>query len=283
MRKKTPIRANRNELNRSISATRQQANQSYISRINPSEFGYESSAPGSRMFNPSKLIERSPFADESRSGPFNDSYDKSKNSSNVKNFFDEFNRMVQESQITNTPLKLLSALELLFFVDRKMLGIFDDRQGHIRYSSIHESLNDQKNNIIIHSNDNPGESHIQQNLFKICCAILNLMPGQRGVPKLDEGLLIQYLEQIDELRFEQDENLQMQIAVIKNLINRKSFSLNDAQIKLIHAKFQNMYIHRQGNFGETKNKLPRLPTDVLSNTMGNVRRTRSIRNLSKKS
>jgi len=109
------------------------------------------------------------------------------------------------------------------------------------------------------------------------------MPGQRGVPKLDEGLLIQYLEQIDELRFEQDENLQMQIAVIKNLINRKSFSLNDAQIKLIHAKFQNMYIHRQGNFGETKNKLPRLPTDVLSNTMGNVRRTRSIRNLSKKS
>jgi len=97
MRKKTPIRANRNELNRSISATRQQANQSYISRINPSEFGYESSAPGSRMFNPSKLIERSPFADESRSGTFNDSYDKSKNSSNVKNFFDEFNRMVQES------------------------------------------------------------------------------------------------------------------------------------------------------------------------------------------
>jgi len=68
---------------------------------------------------------------------------------------------VQESQITNTPLKLLSALELLFFVDRKMLGIFDDRQGHIRYSSIHESLNDNKNNIIIHSNDNPGESHIQ--------------------------------------------------------------------------------------------------------------------------
>jgi hypothetical protein len=46
------------------------------------------------MFNPSKLIERSPFADESRTGPFNDSYDKSKNSASVKNFFDEFNRMI---------------------------------------------------------------------------------------------------------------------------------------------------------------------------------------------
>ena len=98
----------------------------------------------------------------------------------MKNFFDEFNRMISEAQESNIPLKLLSALELLFFLDKKMLGIFDDRQGHIRYSSIHETLNDQKNNIIIHSNDNPGQHHIQQNLFKICCAILNLKPGQRG-------------------------------------------------------------------------------------------------------
>ena len=43
------------------------------------------------------------------------------------------------------------------------------------------------------------------------------------------------------MRFEDEENLQMQIAVIKNLINRRAFSLNDTQIKLIHTKFQNMY------------------------------------------
>jgi hypothetical protein len=35
---------------------------------------------------------------------------------------------------------------------------------------------------------------IQRNLFKVCCAILNLKPPQRGDPYLDDGLIHQYLD-----------------------------------------------------------------------------------------
>ena len=96
MRNKTPIRANRSDLNRSISANRSQAqNQSGTFRLNASEFGYQQSQPSSRMFNP--RIEQSPFANSRVSQPFNDSQDKSMNSNNVKKFFDEFNSVIQTS------------------------------------------------------------------------------------------------------------------------------------------------------------------------------------------
>jgi len=66
------------------------------------------------------------------------------------------------------------------------------------------------------------------------------------MPYIDDNLLNQYLEQIiiDE-RQQTEENLITQISVIKNLINRKSFSLNDRQIQQICMTFKNMSIHRQ--------------------------------------
>lgn len=79
----------------------------------------------------------------------------------------------------------------------------------------------------------------------MCCAILNLRPGQRGLPNIDDGLLQQYLDQIDINRFLQDDNLLIQFQVIKNLINRKAFSLNDRQIRIIHQKYKNFCIHRK--------------------------------------
>jgi len=66
------------------------------------------------------------------------------------------------------------------------------------------------------------------------------------MPYIDDNLLNQYLDQIiiDD-RQQTDENLITQISVIKNLINRKSFSLNDRQIQQINMAFKNMSIHRQ--------------------------------------
>ena len=66
------------------------------------------------------------------------------------------------------------------------------------------------------------------------------------MPYIDDNLLNQYLDQIimDD-RQQTDENLITQISVIKNLINRKSFSLNDRQIQQINLAFKNMSIHRQ--------------------------------------
>jgi hypothetical protein len=51
------------------------------------------------------------------------------------------------------------------------------------------------------------------------------------MPFIDDQLLSQYLDQIvTGERYQSDENLLAQISVIKNLINRKSFSLSDKQI-----------------------------------------------------
>lgn len=60
-----------------------------------------------------------------------------------------------------------------------------------------QTVKDQKNNLTIQSNTLPEQDHIQTNLFKICCAILNLRPGQRGMPFIDDNLLLQYLDQLD--------------------------------------------------------------------------------------
>jgi hypothetical protein len=43
-----------------------------------------------------------------------------------------------------------------------------------------------------------------------------------------------------------------QIQVIKNLTNRKAYSLTDKQIKLIHLKFKNMSLHRKNMQYDTK-------------------------------
>ena len=97
------------------------------------------------------------------------------------------------------------------------------------------ALRDQKSNLVILEGGKIGNhDDIGKNLFKICCAILNLRPGQRGLPIIDDSLLNQYLDQININRFLLDDNLLTQFQVLKNLINRKAFSLNDRQIRIIH-------------------------------------------------
>lgn len=73
-----------------------------------------------------------------------------------------------------------------------------------------------------------------------------------GQMALDESLLYQYLDQIDINRFALDSNLFNQLQVIKNLTNRKAFSLSDKQIKMIHLKFKNMSIHRKNIMHDTR-------------------------------
>ena len=99
------------------------------------------------------------------------------------------------------------------------------------------ALRDQKSNLVIlEGGKQVGgiNDDIGKNLFKICCAILNLRPGQRGLPSLDDNLLMQYLDQVNINRFLHDDNWLAQFQVLKNLINRKAFSLNDRQIRMIH-------------------------------------------------
>jgi len=163
--------------------------------------------------------------------PTIDEFEQATNSSLVKKFFDEYHNIIQESIDTGSNLYLLNVLEQLFFIDAEILKEQSIQEGNQRYVMLKQTVKDQKNNLTIQSNTLPEQDHIQTNLFKICCAILNLRPGQRGMPFIDDNLLLQYLDQLDVgVGYQTDENLLSQISVIKNLINRKSFSLSDRQI-----------------------------------------------------
>ena len=56
---------------------------------------------------------------------------------------------------------------------------------------------------------------------------------------------MQNLDQININHYNTDANIMNQFHVLKNLINRRQFSLTDKQIKMIHLKFQNFSIHRK--------------------------------------
>lgn len=62
---------------------------------------------------------------------------------------------------------------------------------------------------------------------------------------LDEELLEHYCEQIDTHKFATDDNLLNQISTLKNLVNRKIFTLSDKQTQLLHRKFHNFCLFRK--------------------------------------
>ena len=163
----------------------------------------------------------------------------------VKMFHEEFNNVVRNATRGGNSLFLLEALEQLNFLDCCILEETNHADQHDKYRKIKIAIRDQKSNILISQGGSSGPDEIQRNLFKVCCAILNLKPPHIGHPNLDDGVLHQYLDTIDINHFATDSNLFNQLQVIKNLANRKAFSLTDKQIKMIHLKFKNLSIHRK--------------------------------------
>jgi hypothetical protein len=104
-----------------------------------------------------------------------------------------------------------------------------------------------KQNMVIQSDLESFKSEqddVTKNLFKICCAIVNLQVNQRGQNFLDDKLLYTYLDAINFNRDDEELIYIDQLACIKSLINRKAYSLTDKQCKLIHQKFNNMSENR---------------------------------------
>ena len=65
------------------------------------------------------------------------------------------------------------------------------------------------------SNEFNGEAEdITKNLFKVCCAIMNLRPKQKGNIYLDENTLKFYL---DELRENEDNKAERDTLIIEQL------------------------------------------------------------------
>lgn len=87
-----------------------------------------------------------------------------------------------------------------------------------------------------------GESEdIIKNLFKVLCAIMGFKLQQRGHNQLSGQLLRTYGEAIKFIKEEPDFTTMDQIHTIKNLINRKAFTLTESQMSYIKELFEEFY------------------------------------------
>ena len=73
----------------------------------------------------------------------------------------------------------------------------------------------------------PSSEDLTKNLFKIFCGIFNLRLRQRGINQLEDKLLNSYLDAVNFKIEDNDIILLNQMATIKSLVNRKSFSISD--------------------------------------------------------
>lgn len=91
-------------------------------------------------------------------------------------------------------------------------------------------LEKSKQNLLVKSDLEQYRSDsddIVKNLFKVCCAILNLRSAPSGVGYLDEKLLQTYLDGINFHRDDPELVLIDQLATIKSLINRRAYNLSE--------------------------------------------------------
>ena len=74
------------------------------------------------------------------------------------------------------------------FIDACILEEPNLQDQNDKYKKLKVALRDQNCNILIHGGSGDPDD-LQRNLFKVCCAILNLKPPQIGNPNLVEGVL----------------------------------------------------------------------------------------------
>jgi hypothetical protein len=112
----------------------------------------------------------------------------------------------------------------------KLHFLYEDKKLVAKNRQLFAFLERSKQNLLIASDLESFKSEqddISKNLFKICCAILNLNVQQRGHNYLDDKLLYTYLDAINYNRDDPELILIDQLASIKSLINRKTYSLSD--------------------------------------------------------
>lgn len=97
-------------------------------------------------------------------------------------------------------------------------------------------MRQSKQNLLVKSDleaHNQDLYDISKNLFKVLCAILGLYINHKGTNYMDDKLLITYLDTINFHRDDPDLVLIDQLATIKSLVNRKSFTLTNKQVQLV--------------------------------------------------
>jgi hypothetical protein len=110
--------------------------------------------------------------------------------------------------------------------------LFEDKRRLLKNKELYNFLDQQKQNLLIASDLESFKSEqddVSRNLFKIICAILNERVNQRNQTHnfLDDKILYSYLDSINYNRDDPDLIYADQVAAIKSLINRKTYTLTD--------------------------------------------------------
>jgi hypothetical protein len=100
---------------------------------------------------------------------------------------------------------------------------------------------------------------VLRNLFKILCGVMNMRLRQRGLNPIDDVLLQTYLDSVNQEILDSDILLLNQLSTLKNLANRRFFSIDERQIVKIHRKFINMFEQRMIFLGSDLPILPPQP------------------------
>lgn len=99
----------------------------------------------------------------------------------VKQFYDEFCGVIQDQIEQSNQIYLVDVVDQLHFIDQRQL-----MNHSLKMNAL---LSQHKKNLYIDTEAGQfrGESEdITKNLFKVCCAIMNLRPKQRNSNPLDD-------------------------------------------------------------------------------------------------
>ena len=111
----------------------------------------------------------------------------------AKNLQAELNDVIKRIQNQAIEFNLIDLLERMQFLGP---SIIEESGPHIRDREYRYGvmLKSQRQNLLTKGGVPPND-HVQRNLFKLVCAILNIKPIQRAENYLDDSLLDQYLSQ----------------------------------------------------------------------------------------
>lgn len=201
----------------------------------------ESASDKNSFFTQQVAKDRNRFFSPNIKDTGSERFDTQTNAGAIREFHQEYQDALMMSKNLAGESYLVDIVERLHF-------LYSDQSLKVQNRQLYAFLEKSKQNLLVKSDLEQfrgDQEDIVKNLFKICCAILNMSVGQRSSNTLDNKLLQTYLDGINYHRDDPELVLIDQLATIKSLINRKSYGLTDKQIKMIHDKFRNMYDNRE--------------------------------------
>lgn len=165
---------------------------------------------------------------------------KPENAKRLRDFYREYCDAVRNNKVelTGGPLSEINVLDVLAdmrFVDRGPSAEDPKRPLGGGHAVASEVVNQQRHKFVVQVSTDADRSikrgedadDFVKNLFKMLCGIEDMRLKQRGHNAMPDGFLRQYLDGINLNLMDSDLILLNQLATLKNVSNRKAFSLSD--------------------------------------------------------